>query len=82
MREVKHSIENIKRGIEMIKGQEVMIRVNTGRNKIIDYNGKVQDLYACIFTIRPMDNTMALQTYSYSEVITGNIKFRKLSQAK
>jgi uncharacterized protein Veg len=57
-----------------MRGVDMLLRVNLGRNKIVEYNGKVEDLYASVFTVKAEENE-AIKTYSYSDVLTGNIKF-------
>lgn len=73
MKEVKYSIDDAKNRLNLLKGTDVLLRVNLGRNKIIEYNGKVENLYASVFTVKSIENSV--RTYSYSDVLTGNIKF-------
>ncbi|MDR3263227.1 MAG: Veg family protein [Clostridiales bacterium] len=76
MKEVKYSINDAKNRLNYLKGIDVLLRVNLGRNKIVEYNGKVENLYASVFTVK--SNEDAIKTYSYSDVLTGNIKFYTL----
>ena len=51
MRQVKKSIDYIKRAVAQLKGKELSFVVNKGRNKFVTFNGKVVDAYDSIFTI-------------------------------
>ncbi|MDR2091144.1 MAG: Veg family protein [Clostridiales bacterium] len=73
MKEVKHSLDDAKNRLFGLKGLNVMLRVNLGRNKIVEYNGRVENLYASVFTVK--SEADAIKTYSYSDVLTGNVKF-------
>jgi uncharacterized protein Veg len=73
MKEIKHSLNDAKNRLFGLKGINVMLRVNLGRNKIVEYNGRVENLYASVFTVK--SEADAIKTYSYSDVLTGNIKF-------
>jgi uncharacterized protein Veg len=73
VKEVKHSLDDAKNRLFGLKGLNVMLRVNLGRNKIVEYNGRVENLYASVFTVK--SEADAIKTYSYSDVLTGNVKF-------
>ncbi|MDR3292860.1 MAG: Veg family protein [Clostridiales bacterium] len=73
MKEVKYSIDDTKSKLRYLKGLDVLLRVNLGRNKIIEYNGKVENLYASVFTV--ISDANAVKTYSYSDVLMGNVAF-------
>ena len=70
---VRYSIDDAKRSVTKIKGVELSFKVNTGRNKIIEFAGRVENIYASVFTVRSAENTV--KTFPYSDVLTGNIKF-------
>jgi uncharacterized protein Veg len=73
MKEVKYSLDDAKNRLSGLKGINVMLRVNLGRNKIIEYNGAVENLYASVFTVK--SDADAIKTYSYSDVLTGSVRF-------
>ena len=75
MREIRYDISDTIKRVENLRGIELTLSVNKGRNKFFNYDGVVENLYRSIFTVRPLDDTIPLQTYSYSDVLTKNIKF-------
>lgn len=75
MREVKHNLSNAKNRIERLQGIEVKLLINKGRNRFVSYNGFIEDIYPYIFTIRVTSEDLPLQSFSYSDVLTKNIRF-------
>lgn len=76
MREVTNKIESAVVRVRLLAGIPVGIKVNRGRNKIEKYGGTIENVYPKIFTVRKSDG--ALDTFSYSDVACGNIKFYKV----
>ena len=75
MRQVKKSIDYIKRAVAQLKGKELSFVVNKGRNKFVTFNGKVVDAYDSIFTIVSTDNFgNELFTFSYNDVACKTIR--------
>lgn len=73
MRDVKLTIRQTKSQIGVLKGTAVRLRVNRGRNKIEMLCGTIEDAYPSIFTLRTESGD--LQTFSYQDVVTENVKF-------
>ena len=78
MREVINRSEQAMVRIRLLAGLPVKIKVNRGRNKIERYDGRIEAVYPKIFTVRKNDG--GLDTFSYSDVVAGNIKFFKAEQ--
>ena len=74
MRQVKKSIDYIKKAIAQLKGKELSFVVNKGRNKFVTFDGKVVDAYDSIFTIVSTDNSNELFTFSYNDVACKTIR--------
>ena len=75
MEKGKIGITGIKRKVADIKGVDVTLRVNRGRNKIELLAGAVESVYPAVFTVRTAAGELA--TFSYSDVIAKNIIFMK-----
>ena len=75
MREVSNKLEEAVVRIRLLAGLPLRVRVNRGRNKIEQFNGKIENVYPKIFTVRKADG--ALDTFSYSDVVARNVKFFK-----
>jgi len=69
----KYNLDDAKNYVAKIRGMELFFRVNTGRNKIVEFVGRVENTYASVFTVRSEENI--IKTYPYSDVLTGNVRF-------
>ncbi|MBQ9481152.1 MAG: Veg family protein [Clostridia bacterium] len=67
------SLTNVKEKIKLLYGREVSVKVNLGRNKFANYMGKVTGIYPALFTVSPTEEFRGKTTYSYSEVLCGNV---------
>ena len=78
MREIILKIDEVKRRVGMIVGQPMTFEINRGRNKFVKFEGYVQDAYPAIFTVRClMEGEDELQSYSYNDIFTRNVKINK-----
>lgn len=73
MRKAGLNIDQIKDRILTLKGEEVEMNVNRGRKKIDTINGIIQDVYPSVFTVIIKDQNSQLQTFSYYDVLCGNV---------
>ncbi len=73
MRKVGMNIDDIKRKILSLKGEEVEMNVNRGRKKFDTINGVIQDVYPSVFTVIVKEQNSQLQTFSYYDVLCGNV---------
>ena len=73
MRKVGMNIDDIKRKILSLKGEEVEMNVNRGRKKFDTINGIIQDVYPSVFTVIVKEQNSQLQTFSYYDVLCGNV---------
>ena len=75
MREATDGMERTMVRIRLLAGLPLRIRVNRGRNKIEQFDGRIENVYPKIFTVRKTDGEIS--TFSYSDVVAKNIKFYK-----
>ncbi len=73
MREIVYSVSGTKDKIKNAIGLNVKLKVNRGRNKIEMIEGILENAYPNIFTVRL--KTGSLVSFSYSDVITKNVRF-------
>lgn len=73
MREIVYSVSGTKDKIKNAIGLNVKLKVNRGRNKIEMIEGILENAYPNIFTVRL--KTGSLMSFSYSDVITKNVRF-------
>jgi len=75
VRKAVYEIDNIRQKIAALKGQNVRMLINRGRKRIEKLNGVLEDAYPAVFTIRVAgERAAALFTYSYSDVLCGDVK--------
>ncbi len=75
MREITDGMERTMVRIRLLAGLPLRIRVNRGRNKIEQFDRRIENVYPKIFTVRKTDGEIS--TFSYSDVVAKNIKFYK-----
>lgn len=81
MREIIAGIELARRRVGILKGRNILMKVNLGRNKIIEFEGNIENLYPAIFTVRAKtEEGDALMSYSYNDVLTKNVRFFPVSE--
>lgn len=73
MRKIIYGLDEIKLKISNLKGQNVQMSINRGRKRIENVSATIKDVYPSVFTIKTQDNQ--LQTFSYFDVMCGNIVF-------
>lgn len=77
MRKVNSNVFNVIKEIEQLKGQNISMEINKGRKKIEKYQGIIENIYPSIFTVN-IGNGKSPVSYSYSEVLCGNVVINKL----
>ncbi|WP_461207383.1 Veg family protein [Clostridium sp. DL1XJH146] len=63
-------LTSIKNEIDNHIGEEVTLKANNGRRKIVVSNGIIEKTYPSIFVVRLGSDTPRTVTYSYSDVLT------------
>ncbi|MBR2968550.1 MAG: Veg family protein [Clostridia bacterium] len=70
-------IVKVKEKVKEHYGKTVRVMVNLGRNKFKSFEGMVTGIYPALFTISPTDGFKGKTTYSYSEMLCGNVIFKE-----
>lgn len=68
-------ISGIKSKILALKGAQVEMNINRGRKKIESVSGIIKDVYPSVFTVAVKESRQPLQTFSYYDVLCGNVVF-------
>lgn len=76
MRKAATGLEEIKSKIIALKGSHVEININRGRKKYDSFSGTIQDVYPSVFTIVGHGEGANIQTFSYYDVLCGNVIFQ------
>ena len=70
------SLSDIKDKVSSLKGQNIELKINKGRNKIVSLTATIDQVYPSMFVITPTSEVMLdRKSYSYSDVLCGDIKF-------
>lgn len=72
-------ISKVRASILQQLGSRVMIRLDKGRHRIDVQEGVINGAYSCVFTIlidENEDNPQKLMSFSYTDVLTKNIRMR------
>lgn len=73
------NIRDVKQMVKTCSKQRVAVRINLGRNKSVSYCGILSGIYPALFTVQPDDKEFLGKTsYSYSDVLCGNVKIKRL----
>ena len=73
MRKINYGLEDVKNKIRTLKGKEIEMNINRGRKKIDTLTCVIQDVYPSVFTVISTSPDGALQTFSYFDVLCGNV---------
>lgn len=75
MKKMPNTIENIKKKIIALKGQEVNLYINRGRRNVTSYRARIEDVYASVFTVKTCTMELdSINTYSYNDILCGEVK--------
>ena len=73
-----HNIVNVKKSVNSIIGEAVTVKVNLGRNKFVNFKGKLTAVYPSLFTVSPTDDYKGKTSFSFAELMCGNVKIKRL----
>lgn len=70
-----NKIEIAKKRAELLKGVQVTIQVNEGRNRFVSYDGEIKDLYPYVFTFEAvLYGEKRILSFGYVDLMTKRIK--------
>ena len=71
------NLQAIKDNIRSFYDTDVDVRVNLGRNKIVQFTGRLSGVDPALFTVAPHDKNYRGKTaYSYSEILCGSVRIK------
>jgi uncharacterized protein Veg len=70
------SVDSVKNAIASVKGEDVTVKVNLGRNKFVAFDGKLTCVYPFLFTVSPYGEFKGKTSFSYAELMCGNVKIK------
>ncbi len=67
---------DIKDKVLGLKGQNISLKINKGRNKIVSLTATIDNVYPSMFIITPTSHTsLDRRSYSYNDVLCGDVVF-------
>ena len=71
-------IIEVRNKILALKGQNISLKVNKGRNKIVSLTAVIDQVYPSMFVIIPTSEVdLDRKSYSYNDVLCGDVTFLK-----
>lgn len=67
-------IGKIKNEINDYVGKPLHFRFNGARNQIEEFEGVIENTYNFIFTIKTLDESKRLKSFTYSDILTLNLE--------
>lgn len=74
------NIDVVKEKIQELKGKDLKIRLNKGRNKIQFFKGKIDETYSSVFVVQIYDSVFDRLSCTYQDVLCGDVKFRLIEK--
>ena len=75
MRKPTMDLEEVKQKIKELKGKDISMSVNRGRNKFVHYEGVLEDIYHSVFVVKLLNQEKEEKlSYSFTEVLCGDVK--------
>ena len=72
-------LEDIKLKVNNLKGHNIPLKINKGRNKIVSLTAIIDKVYPSMFVISPTSDVLLdRMSYSYSDVLCGDISFKTI----
>ena len=70
------TIIDVKNKINSLQGQNIPLKINKGRNKIVSLTAIIEKVYPSMFVISPTSQVdLDRKSYSYSDVLCGDVMF-------
>ena len=69
-------LEDVKAQVSSLQGQNIALKINKGRNKIVSLTAIIDKVYPSMFIISPTSDVLLdRKSYSYSDVLCGDVVF-------
>ncbi len=72
----KNALDDIKRNLEGIVGEKILLRANGGRRKTIERTGILEETYPSVFVVKldQTENSFKRVSYSYADILTDTVE--------
>lgn len=70
------NLVQVKEKVSDLKGKDVSLAVNKGRNKIVKLRAVITEVYPSMFVISPVTKVdLDRKSYSYNDILCGDVRF-------
>lgn len=72
----RNALHEIKKSLDELVGERVLLRANGGRRKTIERFGVLEETYPSVFVVKldPPDGSFERVSYSYADVLTETVE--------
>lgn len=72
----RNALHDIKRSLDELIGERILLRANGGRRKTIERMGVLEETYPSVFVVKldPPDGSFKRVSYSYADVLTETVE--------
>jgi uncharacterized protein Veg len=72
----RNALHEIKKSLDGLIGEKVVLRANGGRRKTIERTGVLEETYPSVFVVKlePPDGSFKRVSYSYADVLTETVE--------
>jgi uncharacterized protein Veg len=76
MKNTNLTLNDVKNKINSLQGQNIPLKINKGRNKIVSVTAIIDKVYPSMFVISPTTEVdLDRKSFSYNDVLCGDIMF-------
>ncbi len=78
----KNALQDIRRNLETLVGEKILLRANGGRRKTVERTGVLEETYPSVFVIKldQASNSFKRVSYSYADVLTETVELLVLRE--
>lgn len=77
----KETLSQIRRDVESYIGEDIYIKSNAGRNKIINKRGTIDSAYSNLFVVKDNESNRKF-SYSYADVVMNSLEITKVNDGQ
>ncbi|PWI57519.1 biofilm formation stimulator Veg [Sulfoacidibacillus thermotolerans] len=72
----KNALNDIKRNLEGLVGEKILLRANGGRRKTVERTGILEETYPSVFVVKldQAENSFKRVSYSYADILTETVE--------
>ncbi len=73
----KNVLDKIRKNVDSFVGQEVRVKANRGRRKVLEKEGVLEKTHPNIFVVKVDDQRQIRRlSYSYADLLTDNVELK------